>query len=222
LNSKFAAVIFDMDGTLVDSEIIWREAEIDFFRALNIEYSDDHRAMIVGMRLDQMFTTLKDLYKLTHTTQELSAGLVELMIPLIHSKVQQKPGAQELVEYVASMKLPYAIASSSPMSVITATVTAQKWETLIPHLYTADDVKFGKPAPDVYLFAAEKLGVKPSECLAIEDSPNGARAAVAAGMTCYAVPDFHSNPEVMREITPHVFGSLHEVLEVLRSEGQTG
>ena len=136
---------------------------------------------------------------------------------LIPKAVEPKPGAQELIEYVASLRIPYCIASSSPMSIIQTTVKAQGWQDLITLLYTADDVENGKPAPDVYLYAAKELGVNPAECLALEDSPAGSKAAVAAGMTCYTIPDYHSTHVDFSSITPHVFSDLHAVLEDLKA-----
>jgi HAD superfamily hydrolase (TIGR01509 family) len=217
LNAKFAAIIFDMDGTLVDSEVVWRDAEIAFFRTLGIEYTDEVRQQIIGLRLDEMFTRLKAHYGLPQSVAELEAGMEAVMLPLIPKEVVPKPGARELIDYAAHLGIPYCIASSSPMSIIKAVVESQGWTTLIPHLYTADAVPLGKPAPDVYLYAARSLGVEPAACLALEDSPNGARAAVAAGMTCYAVPDFHSDPAELRAITPHVFADLQQVLAALQA-----
>jgi HAD superfamily hydrolase (TIGR01509 family) len=212
----FEGVIFDMDGTLVDSEIIWQKAETELFSRRNLAYTDEIREKVIGLRLDEFFLKLIEIYGLTDTVEALTEELDALLttyVPLI----ERKAGAHELIDYIASLKIPYCIASSSPMSVITAVVNAQGWTELIPHLYTADDVPLGKPAPDVYLYACEQLGVDPTKCLALEDSPNGARAAVAAGMTCVAVPDYHSHPDKFIGITPHIYPSLIEVLNDLKA-----
>lgn len=212
-----AAIIFDMDGTLVESENVWEIAEGDLFWARGLRYTDEARQHVIGLRLDEFFQKLITIYGLDETVEALSAELIERMKALIPTHVKPKPGAQAIIEYAAHLGIPYCIASSSPMSIIEAVVQSQGWQTLIPHLYTADDVARGKPAPDVYLFAAQQLGVNAAECLALEDSPNGARAAVAAGMVCYVVPDFHSKPEAFASITPHVFSSLDEVLKTLKA-----
>lgn len=216
MTQKFTGVIFDMDGTLVDSEIIWNIAESEMFADRGIDYTDEIRQHIIGMRLDEMFITLADVCGLTESVEVLTAELEERMLALIPVKVEAKPGALEIIEYVANLGVPYCIASSSPQSIIDATVVSQGWSDLIPHTYSANVVPLGKPAPDIYLYAAKQLGVDPAGCLALEDSPAGSRAAVAAGMTCYAVPDVHSDPAKFREITPHVFSDLHAVLEDLR------
>jgi HAD superfamily hydrolase (TIGR01509 family) len=216
-NPKFAAIIFDMDGTLVDSEIIWQAVETEMFRDIGIDYTDEVRQMIIGLRLDEMFTKLQAHYGLQTTVPELMLDLETRMIQRIPLHVKAKPGAQAIIDYAAARDIPYCIASSSSMAVIEATVHSQGWRELIARLYTADAVPNGKPAPDVYLYAARELGVNPADCLALEDSVNGAKAAVAAGMTCYAVPDYHADPEKLRAVTPYVFKSLDEVLAKLQA-----
>jgi beta-phosphoglucomutase-like phosphatase (HAD superfamily) len=102
--------------------------------------------------------------------------------------------------------------------VIDAIVTTQGWDKYFTTHVSGDHVARGKPEPDIYLETARQMGVHPSECLALEDSPTGARAAVAAGMILYAVPDpSHSTHEAFESITPHVYSSLHEVRESLES-----
>lgn len=215
--AQFKGIIFDMDGTLVDSEVIWHVAESELFSARNIPYTDEIRQNIIGMRIDEMFIRLVDLLNLEETPEALEADLIARMLEKIPTMVKPKSGAQAIIEWAAAQNVPYCIASSSPLSIIKSTVNAQGWNELIPHLYTADDVPKGKPAPDVYLYAAEKLSVKPSDCLALEDSPNGAKSAIAAGMTCYVVPDSHSKPEAFADITPHVYSSLDDVLIQLKN-----
>ncbi len=213
----FKAIIFDMDGLLVDSEIIWFKAEKAMIESRGHEYTEDVREQIIGLRLDEFMTKLHDIFGFSESVAELSDQLETHMVELIKSEVQAQPGAAEIVAWVAEQGIPHAIASSSSQKIIDATMEAQGWETVFTHRYTANDVPLGKPAPDVYLLAAEKLGVNPADCLALEDSPNGSRAAVAAGMTCYAVPDTsHSKVEAFHGITRHIFASLHEVLAALR------
>ena len=213
---KFKAIIFDMDGTLVDSEVIWDIAETEMFADMELEYTADVREQVIGLRLDEFFEKLIAIYNLDRTVDDLQAELIERMLKKIPGMVEAKSGAEAIIEWVSQQNIPYCIASSSPMSIIDATVKAQGWAELITNLYTADSVAKGKPAPDVYLYAAKQLGVQPEDCLALEDSPNGARSAIAAGMTCYVVPDGHSVPEKFARITPHIFKSLDDVLVRLK------
>ena len=217
--SEFKAVIFDMDGLLVDSERVWHIAEEEMFTGRGLAYTDEVREQIIGLRLDEFMHKLITMFNLTESADVLMADLIGRMLKRIPTEVEKQPGAQEIVEYVISQDIPTAIASSSPMAIIDAIVTAQGWDMAFPQRFSADDDAKGKPAPDVYIRAVQTLGFEPSECLALEDSPTGSRAAVGAGMTCYAVPDLsHSSPEKFADITPHVFTNLHEVLALLKGE----
>lgn len=216
VNWQPQAIIFDMDGLLVDSEPVWHAAEADLIESRGHQYTKEVRAQIIGLRVDEFFEKLNAVYHFDESIDELYSELMDRMLRLIPRKVKPQPGAAELVAYVQGSGLPTAIASSSPMSIINATVVSQGWEHVFSLRCSADDDARGKPAPDVYLRAARLLGVAPENCLALEDSPAGARAAVAAGMTCYAVPDStHSGPDAFQDITPHVFADLHDVLRQL-------
>lgn len=216
---NFEAIIFDMDGLLVDSERVWHIAEEAFIESFGHTYTEEAREAIIGMRMDEFMAKLKHIFNLEPSVDELSKLLESRILKLIQTEVKAQPGAQEMIDYVRSSGIPHAIASSSSMNVINATLKSQGWDDLFELRCTAEDDPNGKPAPDVYLRTAKTLGVDPSKCLALEDSPNGARAAVAAGMTCFAVPDrSHSTPDAFDDITQHVFGSLHDVLKGIKRD----
>ncbi|HEX2619930.1 MAG TPA: HAD family hydrolase, partial [Phototrophicaceae bacterium] len=165
---------------------------------------------------DEFLTRLHDHYAMPDTVEALVTELNGRMIDLIPKRVPAQPGAKELLAWVVENQIPCAIASNSSREIIDVTVGAQGWNDIFVVRCTGDDEKQGKPAPDVYLTAARRLGVDPQDCLALEDSLNGARAVVAAGMTCYAVPDkSHSTADAFRSITPYVFDSLIDVLALL-------
>jgi HAD superfamily hydrolase (TIGR01509 family) len=206
-----------MDGLLVDSEAVWHLAEGQVIEARGHVYTADVRANVIGLRVDEFMTYLKQHYGLPETVAELCAELNERMHALIPSMVKPQPGARELVAWVQQQGYPTAIASSSPMTVIDQIVSMHGWDEVFKIRCSAEDEARGKPEPDVYLTTAKVLGVPPANCLALEDSPNGARAAVRAGMVCYAVPDpHHSGREAFASITPHVYDNLHAVLDSLR------
>jgi HAD superfamily hydrolase (TIGR01509 family) len=215
--TKFRAIIFDLDGLLVDSETVWHRAETAYIASLGHEYTAELRASIIGLRLDAMTKIWRDYYHLPLSVDQLAQGLTNDFLKLVPAEVKANPGAAELIAYIREQRIPTAIASSSPLSVIDAIVDSQGWGDVLEIRCTADDVAYGKPAPDVYLAAAQVLEIAPADCLALEDSPAGVTAAVAAGMTCYAVPDTsHSPREAFKDITPHVYNDLHEVLAELR------
>jgi len=212
------AVIFDMDGLLVDSESVWLIAEKEMVESRGYVYTDEARAQIVGLRMDEFIVKLHEIYQFEDALADLHDQLLARMLELIPDRVKPQPGARELIDYIVKHNIPTAIASSSAKSIIDATVKTQGWEEIFAVRCSAEDEAHGKPAPDVYLTAARRLNIAPADCLALEDSPNGSRAAVAAGMTCYAVPDAsHTSIHAFDGITPHVFKSLHEVLDTLRA-----
>jgi HAD superfamily hydrolase (TIGR01509 family) len=216
---RYQAVIFDMDGLLVDSEIVWHKAEYDLFTALGVDYTDEARSLGVGLRVDEFIKVLHDHFKMTVPVQQLITDLNQMMVDRIPTEVKAKTGAIELLNYLKERNIPMAVASNSSGAIIKTTMDAQGWNHLLPIQCTADNEKAGKPAPDVYLTAARRLNVDPAQSIGVEDSPRGAHGVVNATMTCLAVPDLsHTSPAAFSEITPHVFTDLHAVLAWLTEE----
>ena len=213
------AIIFDMDGLLVDSETVWEAAEIELIESRGRKFDKAVREQFMGMRMDEFFGRLREAFQLEDSVESLYAELIGNMLNLIPTRAMPMPGAAELLEYVVEKRIPCAIASGSPREIIECVVSSRGWIDVFPMRISADLVARGKPAPDVDLETARQLGVSPQACLALEDSPNGARAAVAAGMVCYAVADKrHMRAEAFDGITEHIFHSLHDVLAELKSE----
>ncbi len=217
----FSALIFDMDGLLVDSEPVWHEVEIDLIESYGYRYSAEVRDLGIGMRVDEFAAILQQHYpKLGDSPAAIEAAIVGRLLQLPPERIRARPGAQEIVRYAAELNIPRAIASSSSQVVIEHFVKLMGWQTLIPRRYSAEFVPRGKPAPDIYLDAARQLGIAPEDCLALEDSRAGTLSAQAAGMTCYTVVDLsHSSLDDFADINDKVFRSLFEVLEDLKSKG---
>ena len=217
----FKAIIFDMDGLLVDSEPVWHQIETELIETHGYEYSPEVRDTGIGMRIDEFAAILQRHYpKLAASPAAIEAAITNRMLDLPPGRVKAMPGAEELVRYVAETGIPRAIASSSSQAIIDHFVRLMGWDELIPQRYSADSVARGKPAPDIYLHAARQIGVEPENCLALEDSRWGTQAALAAGMTCYTVPDLsHSSPANFAEINEDIYGSLHDVLDQLKQKG---
>ncbi|NDJ61136.1 MAG: HAD family phosphatase [Chloroflexi bacterium] len=206
------AVLFDMDGTLIDSEPVWQIAEDALITARGQAPREEVRKAIIGMRLTDSLSVFRDSYGFTETVAELRAELIERMCSLIPTHVKPKPGATALIAYFSANGVPCAIASSSPLEIIETAVASQNWRPYMRHLVSGDQVAHGKPAPDIYLEAAQRMGFAPEVCLSIEDSVNGSRSAVAAGTVCYIVPDLsHSTLDQFDGISPHMFSDLHAV-----------
>ena len=217
----FSALIFDMDGLLVDSEPVWHEVEIDLIESHGYSYAPEIRDAGIGMRVDEFAAILQDHYpKLGDSPAAIEAAITGRLLDLPPERIQARPGAHEIVHLAAELDMPRAIASSSSQAVIEHFVGLMGWVDMIPRRYSAQVVKRGKPAPDIYLHAAEQLGIPPERCLALEDSRAGTIAALAAGMTCFTVPDLsHSSLEDFADINDRLFSSLYQVIDEIQAKG---
>ncbi|WP_326956495.1 HAD family hydrolase [Amycolatopsis sp. NBC_01286] len=194
------AVIFDLDGVLVDSERIWDEVR----RAVVAEHGGTWREEATraqqGMSTPEWARYLVEELGARLTPPEIATIVVKRMAARYAERPPLIDGAVDVVRAVAK-KWPVAIASSSPVILIKGFLDV----TGLPvgAAVSSEQVGAGKPAPDVYLRAAELLGVAPAECAAVEDTTNGLRSALAAGMAVYAVPNPHfpPDPEVLKQAT---------------------
>ncbi len=151
------AVIFDMDGLLVDSEPVWAIAESAMMAARGVKTNPEIQRDLVGLRMRDFLAGMRTAYAMTDSINDLSADITARMTALIPEKVMPRPGARELLDYLYERGIPCAIASSSPMAIIDATVAAQNWDRYFQTHVCGDDVPSGKPAPDIYLEAARRL-----------------------------------------------------------------
>ncbi len=212
------AVVFDMDGLLVDTEPLWAEVEASLLQSYGISHNRELIKPFVGMRMDEFWTNVCRTLEIPAEPAHLTTEVVEAMIETIGLRATTRPGALELIDYLKEKQIPCAIASSSPKRIIETVVHQFGWDDFFRARVSGDEVAQGKPAPDVYLEAARQIGAVPSQTLALEDSANGSRAAVAAGMMCFVVPDLsHGHPSDFTDISPYLFESLHGVLDVLRA-----
>ena len=218
---RFQAIIFDMDGLLVDSEPVWYEAEREMIEARGYHYTDEVREQTIGVRVDVFAEIIYRHYpKVGASPAAIIEEISSRVLRLPREKIHPRPGADEILRYAAGRQIPRAIASSSTQEVIERFVHLMGWDALIPQRFSAEFMPRGKPAPDIYLHAAEQLGIAPARCLALEDSPAGTQSAIAAGMTCYTVPDLsHSSLEDFAGINDQLFDSLHDILRAFEADG---
>ena len=210
LSGRYRAVVFDMDGLLLDTETLWHEAEAELFRRHGDEFTWDDKLAVIGTSF--AFTADYFARRLGRAPEE-GPKLVEEMIELMHERVRRqvdaRPGAIELVERLRADGVPLALASNSPRFLVDDALATAGLTDAFDVIVTSDDVEHSKPAPDIYLLACERLGVAPPEALALEDSPSGVAAAKAAGLTCIAVPQF---AETDVSAADRVVESLEELL----------
>ncbi|MGP8161628.1 MAG: hexitol phosphatase HxpB [Candidatus Dormibacteria bacterium] len=188
------AVVLDMDGLLIDTEPAWRAAETEVFGDLGIQLTEADMLATMGQRIVELAAHWRRHrpWPGAETGEPSDAAIATRVIDLMVAHVQRSgepmAGVVEAMGLLRRLGLRVAIASSSPHRLIDA-VCARLEMGWIEVRCSADDEARGKPAGDVYLTAARRLGLSPAVCLAVEDSPNGVLAAQAAGMRCVAVPD---------------------------------
>jgi sugar-phosphatase len=184
------AVIFDMDGVLVDSEPIWQDVELDVLGRLGVPLTREMCAQTMGFRVEESVAYWYERHPWTGPTVDAVAGeLVDGVIAAIGERAEPIAGVTDAIAFLEGAGLRLAIASSSYYRVIDAVLTRFDLAGHFEVVHSAQDEERGKPDPAVYRTAAAKLGVDPVACVAIEDSPNGVLSAKGAGMVCVAVPE---------------------------------
>ncbi len=184
---RLAAVTFDMDGLLVDSEPLWFQAESAVMSRLGADWAPDDQHALVGGSLESTVEYL--IAKAAEPADPAVVGrwLVETMVDLVSTRpLTVLPGTAELIREVQAAGLPHALVTSSVPAVVDAVLG--RLDVRFDVIISAADVTATKPDPEGYLLAAAKLGVDPRRCVALEDSPNGVAAAEAAGFRVVAVP----------------------------------
>lgn len=183
------AVIFDLDGLIVDSEIWWDEVRRDFARAHDRPWTAEDREAVMGANSRQWSATIRDRLALDLPREAIETAIVDAMVERYRNEgAPAIPGAVDAVRRIAA-ELPAALASSSHRRVIDASLAATGLRDVFAAVVSSDEVAHGKPEPDVFLEAARRLGAEPASTLVVEDSLNGLKAGRAAGMTTVLVPN---------------------------------
>jgi HAD superfamily hydrolase (TIGR01509 family) len=184
------AVLFDMDGLLVDSEPLWTIGEIELADHLGGTWSDDLKAAIIGTRLDTAIAAILQWYDVPRGPADVEAAmafLLERMVELYHDKLPLMPGALELLDGVRAEGVKTALVSSSYRVLVDAVLDVIGHERFDVSV-AGDEVKAGKPDPEPYLKACRLLGIEPRYAVVLEDAISGVRSAEAAGCKVVAVP----------------------------------
>ena len=192
-----AAVIFDLDGVIMDSEQRWNGAKEALVRETGDRWRDEAPSVMMGMSSSEWAAYLRDDLGVPMDVDTISRDVVRRMEDGYREELPLLPGAGDAVRSLAD-RWPLAMASSSNREIIDLVLELTGFGEAFRVTVSSEEVERGKPAPDVYLEAARKLEVEPASCVAIEDSSNGVRSAHAAGMTVIAVPNPHYPPERTR------------------------
>jgi HAD superfamily hydrolase (TIGR01509 family) len=209
------AVIFDLDGVLMDSEQLWNASKEALVREAGGRWKDEAPTVMMGMSSPEWSAYLHDELGVPLDAEAINREVVRRMLEGYRRALPLLPGAAEAVRAL-SARWPLGLASSSNREVIDLVLELADFGDAFRVAVSSEEVDRGKPAPDVYVTTADRLGADPARCVAIEDSSNGLRAAAAAGMAVIAVPNAHYPPaedalalaaesvKVVGEVTPEL------------------
>lgn len=188
------AIVFDLDGVLLDSEGVWDDVRRAFVAEAGGSWTDTATVDMMGMSSSEWSRYLHDELHVPLPPEEISARVAERVLERYARELPLLPGAIETVHTFAA-RWPLALASSSNRAVIERFLDGSGLRDCFAATVSSEEVPRGKPAPDVYAHAVAQLGVDARECLAVEDSTNGIRSALAAGLRVVAVPNAHFPPD---------------------------
>lgn len=195
---SLAAVVFDLDGVLVESEHLWEENWTSYAATRGYTWLPSDTATVQGMSVPEWSGYMAT--RLAHDApRDIADSVIDGMIAALHGgRVDMLPGARAMVA-AAAARGPIAVASSAPRRLIEAVLEAMSLRPYFTALVSSEEVHRGKPAPDVYLEAASRIGMPATSCIGVEDSSNGIRAAAGAGMTVVAIPNpvYPPKPEAL-------------------------
>lgn len=209
------AVIFDLDGSMVDSMWVWKDIDIEYLGKFGIALPENLQACIEGMSFGETAAYFKNRFGLPDTIEEIKADWNRMARDKYALEVPVKEGVTELLEYCKAHGIKAGIATSNSRELVETLVNAHHLESCFDCIMTACDVSRGKPAPDIYLAVAGELGVSPENCLVFEDIIPGIQAGLSAGMKVCAVYDRYSEhqDEEKRRMADYYTRHFTELIE---------
>ena len=214
----FEAVIFDMDGVIIDSEPLWKIAMEEVFSGLGSRLKKEDFQKTVGLRIDEVihFWNIKENWEIRDES-EVEEAIIIKMENLIADKPAALEGVIDTLNYLKLRNIPVGLATSSSSRLIKVVLDKLEIKHLFNIVHSAEMEQFGKPHPAVYLTVAKKLAVLPEKCLVIEDSLNGIISAKAAKMTAVCIPEktHHIEPKLI--LADYQFESMTDFLKIIQS-----
>jgi HAD superfamily hydrolase (TIGR01509 family) len=199
------AIIFDIDGTLLDSMGMWADIDREYLGKFEIERPDDLQRLIEGLSYYETAVFFKEYFHIPDTLEQIQQDWADMAFERYVHKIPFKTGAESFIREAHRRGIPMGIASSNSRELIEAMMDQRGMHGYFGTIETGGDYDNSKPAPDIYLGAAEHLGVAPEDCLVFEDIIAGIKAGKAAGMTVCAIWDEHSKEtdSEKRELSDH-------------------
>jgi len=189
------AVIFDLDGTLIDSMWMWKQIDVEYLSKFDLELPDNLQTEIEGMSFSETAVYFKNRFQLTDTLDEIKAAWNEMAYNKYRYEVPFKDGALDFLKYLKKHRIKTGIATSNSKDLVNAVVANYGLADLFDSIHTSCEVEKGKPAPDIYHLVAKDLEVEPGRCLVFEDVVNGIKAGKNASMKVCAVYDDFSKDD---------------------------
>ena len=218
IKNQLDAVIFDLDGTLVDSMWVWEKVDETFLGQLGIEVPSDMNKDLEGKSFTETAIYFKERFKLEMSVEEIKQSWNEMGWEFYTHQVPLKKGVKEFLEFLSEQGIKMGIATSNSIELVRAVLKALDIERYFVQIRTSCEVGRGKPFPDIYLKVAEDLQVDPSRCLVFEDIPNGVRAGKNAGMTAWGVLDRQEAAlwEETKDLADDHITDYHEAINKLK------
>ena len=220
INMSIKAVLFDMDGLMVDTESLATEAFIHSAKKQGYEMTREETLLVLGFTTKSIYEFWENYFKDSYVKgKQLVDDHYKYIENILFTTGPRKmPYIEELLKYLKESNYKVAVASSSNMNHIINNIEKTELKKYIDEFASGAEVENGKPAPDVFLLAAERLGVKPEECLVLEDSKAGVIAGSSAGAKVIMVPDMFKPDEECKERTYRIVGNLGEVISILEEK----
>ena len=211
---QFEAVLFDLDGTLVESMYVWSEIDVEYLGKFGLPVPDGLQQTIEGLSMYQTAVYFKDRFGIEDSLEKIMNDWNQMAYDKYIHEVRLKPGVHEFLDYLREEKIPCAIATSNSRMLAHAVLESHGIDSYFQTMVTGDEIKKGKPDPEVYLTAADRLHVNPERCLVFEDIPFGIMAGKNAGMTVYAVEDTYSMKDLneKKKLADHYIQDYKELL----------
>ncbi|NLK75742.1 MAG: HAD family phosphatase [Clostridiales bacterium] len=208
------AVIFDMDGTLIDSMWMWRDIDIEYLKRFAIEFPVDLQDEIEGMSFGETAIYFKERFKLEDSLDKIKSDWIQMAWDYYEKDVTVKQGVVEFLEYLKEKDIPTGIATSNSRVLTDMVLDRLKLKQYFNSIRTSCEVAKGKPSPDIYLLVAEDLKAEPSRCLVFEDVIQGVMAGKNANMKVCAVYDEYSKKDEkqIRRLADYYIYTMDEVL----------
>ena len=215
LLNKTEAVIFDLDGTLVDSMWMWYQIDVEYLGRYGLECPPLLQKEIEGMSFSETAVYFKEQFHIPDSLEEIKQAWIDMSIEKYRNQVPLKKGVRRFLEYLKNRQIRMGIATSNGRDMVNAVLQALDIEGYFQVITTACEVAAGKPAPDIYQKVAERLQAAPEACMVFEDVPAGIEAGRAAGMTVCAVEDDYSRQmrREKEELADYFIEDYDEILD---------